>query len=559
VPGDGYRFNAIAEEAGGTLWFAGARLMRYDNGRFTFEPFPPDWPRPYVHDALVDNHDVLWLATSNGLVRRENGRFERFTTTNGLSHSLCKALTLDARGHLWIGTLNGIDHYNDGRFQHLGVKDGLPSSEINRGAAFTDQKGNLWFGTVQGTTMLQAGISLDSVQTPPPVHITQLEIEGRPLDPSRPAPQFSYHQNDLSVRFTGISFADPEDLNFFTRLLPMDQDWQQNQVHALRYNNLPPGDYTFQVKAVRNGGERFDFSGGSNDFDPDAANTASYRFQIGQPFWSAAWFIVTASVLLLFFTFVLFRASVRRERLKVQARSAVEANKTKSAFLAHMSHELRTPLNAIIGYSEILDEDFPYNHQDEYLDDISKLQPSAHHLLSLINNILDISKIDSGKMMVFFEDFDAGTIIELVRSTAIPMVRKNQNELIVRCADVGRIRADKAKLRQVLLNLISNASQFTREGQVTLDISREKDKSGQWVVFRVVDTGVGMTTEEKRLLFADQGKPGSPAGFNHNGLGLLISKRFCDMMGAELSVESEPGKGSTFTVRLPAPKAVARA
>ena len=566
VPGKGRRFNAIAEHADGTLWFAGEGLLSQQGGRFTEVHWPENFRNSYVYDAVVDDHGLLWLATNQGLIRYSDGNFHRFTTADGLSHLLCKALTVDARGHLWIGTLRGIDRFDGRHFQHINASDGLPASEINRGAAFTDPKGNLWFGTVLGVSMLKAGAPLDWVREPPPVHITHLEINGRLMDPSLSLPKLAFHQNDLSLRFTAISFTDPHQIHYLSRLYPLESQWQMGRGDALRYTNLAPGDYRFQVMAFRPGPEdpaawteQMNTMAEEAEAQMTGVNTAEFNFRISPPFWQSSWFLWISILVVAILAYLLFRASVRRARLKAEARSAVEANKTKSAFLAHMSHELRTPLNAILGYSEILEEDFRYNHQDEYLEDIRKLQSSAHHLLSLINNILDISKIDSGKMMVFFEEFDAGTIIELVRSTAIPMVRKHENELIVRCGDVGPIRADKAKLRQVLLNLISNANQFTRDGQITLDIARKKDREGQWVLLRVIDTGVGMTTEEKRQLFTERQDTGSGIGFNHNGLGLLISKRFCDMMGAELSVESEPGKGSTFTVKLPAPKAVARA
>ncbi len=234
---------------------------------------------------------------------------------------------------------------------------------------------------------------------------------------------------------------------------------------------------------------------------------------------------------------------------------AIEANRAKSTFLANMSHELRTPLNAIIGYSELIEEELSERDDDEFIPDLKKIQTAATHLLSLINDILDLSKIEAGKMDLFLETIDVSSLMDGVVTTVMPLVEKNNNELEVRSGDgLGRMHTDLTKVRQTLLNLLSNASKFTEKGRITLSVRRESVNGVDWLEFTVSDTGIGMSEEQVVRLFKDftQADSSTTRKYGGTGLGLAISRRFCQMMGGDISVTSEVGKGSTFTVRLPA-------
>lgn len=249
--------------------------------------------------------------------------------------------------------------------------------------------------------------------------------------------------------------------------------------------------------------------------------------------------------------------------LQEAAYAAETANRSKSMFLANMSHELRTPLNAIIGYSEMLQEeadDFGYT---EFIPDLEKIRNAGNHLLLLINDILDISKIEAGKMDLYLEDFNIDELIESVVSTAQLLVERNENTLTVECdRNLGMMYADLTKVRQILLNLLSNAAKFTKNGQIILTASlfcptkvaiSSTGTSSAWIQFAIADTGIGINPEQRQHLFKPfmQGDASTTREYGGTGLGLAISQRFCQMMGGEISVESEPLCGSRFTVILP--------
>ena len=245
------------------------------------------------------------------------------------------------------------------------------------------------------------------------------------------------------------------------------------------------------------------------------------------------------------------------EQLAKSETRALAATEAKSQFLANMSHELRTPLNAIIGYSEMVEEELEEVGQKQFIPDLQKIHAAAKHQLSLINDILDLSKIEAGKVTVFVESFDVAKVIEEVATTVRPLVLKNGNQLQINCpADLGTMRADQTKVRQILFNLLSNATKFTDRGVIRLDASNTRcaDSAAPAYKFAISDTGIGMSPEQLSRLFQafTQAEASTTRRYGGTGLGLAITKKFCEVMGGDVTVTSELGKGSVFTAILPA-------
>jgi len=246
---------------------------------------------------------------------------------------------------------------------------------------------------------------------------------------------------------------------------------------------------------------------------------------------------------------------LQRKQLAVAKEAAESANKAKSGFLANMSHELRTPMNAILGYSEMLIEEAEDVGQDDFIPDLQKINQAGNHLLSLINDVLDLAKIESGRMEAFGEDLDVGALIDQVTGTTQPLMSKNNNQFTVeRGEQLGSAHQDVTKLRQALLNMLSNAAKFTHEGTITLRAERESQADGEWLIFSVSDTGIGIPADKLDHVFEEfsQADSSTTRDYGGTGLGLSISRRFCQLLGGDLTVSSKVGEGTTFTMCVPA-------
>lgn len=593
---------ALAAGPQNEIWMGtqGAGALRYDGSSFMDYTTAQGLAGNTVFSILPTARGEVWFGTKNGLVRLFDGRFATYgRAKDRLADAAVLDLWQDAHGILWMATLAGLTRYDGHAWSTLRASDGLGANQVL--SILQDRRGAFWLSTEQGIARY---VPDRTVPRPPRVRVLADQ---------------EYTDTNEIVRFTAGQWTvfrlDAVDLKTRGDLRRFRWQFAKGTPEIEGAREAPgwlPASGATQFEWTTNRAGIYTFAAQYIDRDLNYSPPTVLRLHVAPP-WYANMAIVGPSgcafaALLFVSGFSATRALKRkreadrlRERLyqeehaareaaevarreiesrnaqlaaakeeAEQAREAADAaNQAKSRFLANMSHELRTPLNAIIGYSEMLEEELGATGQQELIPDLQKIHAAARHQLGLINDILDLSKIEAGKMTLFLEDIDVAKMIEDVATTLQPLMAKNANRLVVDCPPtVGRIRADVTKVRQILFNLLSNACKFTQNGEIMLRAARSPDPvagtspparaegslSAETLVLTVADTGIGMSSEQLSKLFQafSQADASTTRRFGGTGLGLAITRKFCQMMGGDLTVQSEMGKGSTFTVTLPA-------
>ncbi len=599
------RFVAIAEGSDGAIWLAssgggvtrlaedGVRVYTTENGLSSNR----------VIALRAEPDGTVWAGTSGGgLNRIRGGKVAQVTTRHGLFDDLVQVILDDGKGSFWMTCNKGVfrvsraelDAVADGRAASLrsvafGTSDGMRNASAAGGqqpAGFVGADGRLWFPTFRGVAVLDPARIRAAGRTPR-VAIEDVLVDGRPADLRRPL-VLPPGPGRVEIHYTALTLVSPDRVRFRIRLdglenLAVDVGTRR----VAYYTNLPSGSYVFRVSAADASGEW-------------GENVTALSFRKTARAWETWWFWVTLAILATAAAWGVVRWRIARHRAresellvlveqrtrslseeKVRAEEALakaeearadaerhrevaerataeaeEASRTKSRFLANVSHELRTPLNAIIGYSEMLSEEASEEGRPALARDLERVRTAALHQLELVSSVLDLAKVEAGRLDLELATFPLAPLVEETTAIVRPLLAKNRNALVVHCpaGEEATMTSDPRKVRQCLFNLLSNACRFTQDGTVELEVRRFDDEGRAWVSFRVKDTGIGIHPDELASIFepfaqADLSTARREGG---TGLGLAITRQLCELMGGRVTVESDPGTGSTFEIRLPA-------
>lgn len=561
--------SVIHEDRSHFLWI-GTRdggLYRFDPKTVSSTHYIHDHNNPnslsdnFINSIYEDQDGVLWIGTGGGLNKFEKDyrQWTIYTKKDGLPHDVVYGIMEDRRRNLWISTEKGLSRFAPGKktFKNYDKLDGLQGDEFHLGAHYKNPvSGEMFFGGANGLNSFFPDRIEDNPYVPPVV-ITAFKKFNQPVKFEKAVNEMkeiklSQKDSFFSIEFAALNYRNPEKNQYAYMLEGFNNDWVYcGTQRTASYTNLSGDTYIFRVKASNNDGVWND-------------QGTSIRIVILPHFWMTGWFRILVIAFVLVSIYFIHRLRVRsietrkvmleklvKERTKElewQRRAAEEANRFKSDFLARVSHEIRTPLNAIIGFNDML---LHTDLNDEQRDYIHTVRRSGEALLNLINDILDFSKVESGQLTLESIDFDpevmAFDVCELMR----PRIEGKPIEIFCRIGDrvPSNVKGDPGRYRQVLVNLLENAVKFTNRGEIHLGIDAEdEDQISITLHASVKDTGIGIPIEKQENIFKtfQQADGSTTREYGGTGLGLCICKEISKLMGGDVWVESEPGKGSIF-------------
>ncbi len=577
---------SITQDSNNIVWAGTERgIFKYEDNAFVI-PADLKWLQKYSIMKIIPNRGKLIIGTYEiGIVIYDyttsdgTARFEIIDEAKGLNSNAILLMILDSYNNLWAGTNNGLNkiNYNEyltgGELKILSFDkyDGFPGLECNQNAAAKDSDGNLWFGTIAGIVKVDPA-SVKQGFLEPKIYIKDFRILTQQPDveyksvlseiPKEEEAYFEipYQNNSVSIDFVGITLTNPQSVKYRYRL--SGSVWSpETSKNSVSYSQLSPGEYTFQV-ICKNKNGIWNYS------------SAAINFEIVAPFWLTYWFYSGIGIFLLLIVYGVYRIRIStikkqnkelEERIKFRLKYEKELEKSerelliakekaersdmlKSEFLAQMSHEIRTPINSILNFSNLLKSEMADKISDELHEGFSIIESGSKRLIRTVDSILNMSQIQTNSFEIFPTDIDINQILHNLKMEFDSFAQQKNLELkFVNKSSRNRLYGDEYTITQLFANLIDNSIKYTQSGFVSVELSSDENDN---IIVKVIDSGVGMSEEFQKSLFEpfSQEETGYTRKFEGTGLGLALVKKYCELNNADISLTSEKGKGTTFTI-----------
>ncbi len=510
-----------------------------------------------VYDILIDNEDRIWVSTRNGLnLFLGDNEFESWTEQNQFPNTVVYSIQDDEEGNLWLGTNDGIVKFNidEREFMHYGLEDGIQSKEFDTHAKFRDTKGNIYLGGIGGLTYFSPK-DLKNIDRSKSIYFSELRVKEQVIHPNNSSNnllersilntnylKIKHNQFPFYLQFSSIDFRLNKDVEYAYKLLPTDEEWNVLKDPEIQFLNLPVGSYTLQVNGFSRGKEW-------------EQSPLEMNLQILPPWWATWWAYLIYLGIVVFFADRFYRFQLSKKLAVAESVRLKEVSQLKNSLYTNITHEFRTPLTVILGMADSLKSNVENKHLKGAEHALEMIRRNGKNLLRLVNEMLDLSKLESGNMKLQLIQADVIPFVKYLSESFHSLAEEKQINLTVYSEiDALMMDFDLNKLSVIISNLLSNAIKFTQPGgKIIVHLNSVLIHKKSFLFIKVKDNGLGISNEEIHHIFNRFYQVNNSSSYREEGtgIGLALTKEFVELMNGTIAVKSLSGKGSEFIIQLP--------